>query len=98
MAAPTGYQNRAVPKAFFAAGTTLSRSTEKTPRVQTIHRYVLHEVVIVLERDDGMAAGIEVEAGTTAKTGDDAGRAFQPGFNFRTHCSQSCMSTRHGLR
>jgi predicted AAA+ superfamily ATPase len=33
----------------------------------------LHEVDIVLERDDGMIAGIEVKAAATAKSGDFAG-------------------------
>ncbi len=33
----------------------------------------MHEVDIVLERDDGMIAGIEVKASATVRSGDFAG-------------------------
>jgi predicted AAA+ superfamily ATPase len=33
----------------------------------------MHEVDLVLERDDGMIAGIEVKAAATVKSGDFAG-------------------------
>ena len=36
----------------------------------------MHEVDIVLERDDGMAAGIEIKASATVRSGDFAGLRY----------------------